>query len=381
MAIYHLSVKTISRSAGRSVTAAAAYRAGEKITDERTGEIHDYTRKKGVESADLLLPSGAPAWATDRETLWNAAEQSETRKNSTVGREFEIALPDELNEPQRRQLALAMAREIVARHHCVADVAIHEPGKGGDNRNHHAHVLCSTRRLGPDGFHEKTRELDEVKQGEVMRWRERFSILQNQHLREAGHPERVDHRSLEDQGIKRTPTVHLGPAATNYERRTGKPSQRRQELEQEIGERLRGARQQGELERQSAQLERSIIDTSGDLATAQKERAGLHQTVADGKAAFRAKYAQHKQQKAETEKTRQLLEAQRELQRQAEVQKQTEPERQQGEQEQTRHPLERGGRGGLDGPKMGDRDDLERGDDDGPKRGGRGGPERGGRGR
>ena len=381
MAIYHLSVKTISRSAGRSVTAAAAYRAGEKIADERTGEIHDYTRKKGVESKDLILPTGAPAWAADREKLWNAAEQSETRKNSTVGREFEIALPAELDELQRRQLAIALAREIVARHNCVADVAIHQPGKGGDNRNHHAHVLCSTRRLGPDGFHEKTRELDEVKQGEVVRWRERFSILQNQHLRAAGQAERVDHRSLEDQGIDRIPTVHLGPAATNYERRTGKPSQRRQELEQEIGERLRGARRQGELERQSGQLTRSIIDTSGDLAAAQKERAGLHQSVADGKAAFHAKYAQYKQAKAEAEKARQLAEAQRELERQTEAQKQAELERKQREQEQAKHQLGRGGRGGLDGQKRGDRDDLERGDGDGPKRGGRDGPDRGGRGR
>ena len=371
MAIYHLSVKTISRSAGRSVTAAAAYRASQKITDARTGEVHDYSRKQGVLSADLLLPKGAPAWALDREKLWNAAEQSETRKNSTVGREFEIALPAELDEAQRRQLALALAEEIVTRHQCVADVAIHAPGKGGDNRNHHAHVLCSTRRLGPEGFHEKTRELDEVKQGEVVRWRERFGIIQNQHLRQAGQPERVDHRSLEDQGIDRIPTVHLGPAATNYERRTGQPSKRRQELEQEINERLQRARRQGELERQAAQLERGIIDTSGDLAAAQQQHAGLHQTVAAGKAAFMAKYAQHKQAKAEE---------QRELQRQADIQKQAELER---EQEQTKHQhqhhLERGGRGGLDGPQRDDREDLERGDGDGPKRGGRG-PERGGRG-
>ncbi len=376
MAIYHLSVKTISRSAGRSVTAAAAYRAGEKITDEHTGEIHDYSHKQGVKSADIILPKGAPAWAAHREKLWNAAEQSETRKNSTVGREFEIALPAELSEPQRHQLALALAHEIVDRHHCAADVAIHEPGRGGDNRNHHAHVLCSTRRLGPDGFHEKTRELDEVKQGEVVHWRERFAILQNQHLKAAGQGERVDHRSLEEQGIERIPTVHLGPAATNYERRTGKPSQRRQELDQEISERLRGARQQGELERQSAQLERSIIDISGDLTTAQTERTALHQAVADGKAQFRAKYAQYKQAQAEAEKARQLVEAQRELERQREAQKQAERERQADQQKQTQPKLERGGREGLAVPKRGERDDLDIGDDNRPKRG-RDGPGRG----
>jgi ATP-dependent exoDNAse (exonuclease V) alpha subunit len=273
MAIYHLSVKTISRSAGRSVTAAAAYRASEKIVDARTGQIHDYTHKKGVLSADIILPKNAPEWAKEREALWNAAEQSETRKNSTVGREFEIALPNELNESQRRQLAIALAEEIVSRHNCVADVAIHEPGKGGDSRNHHAHVLCSTRRLGQNGFHEKTRELDEVKRGEVVRWRERFAVIQNQHLREAGHIEHVDHRSLEDQGIDRIPTVHLGPAATNYERRTGKSSYRRQELEQEVYDRLRRASLQGEFERQLSQLERSIIDVSTDLEAALREQA------------------------------------------------------------------------------------------------------------
>jgi ATP-dependent exoDNAse (exonuclease V) alpha subunit len=352
MAIYHLSVKTISRSAGRSVTAAAAYRASEKIVDARTGEIHDYTHKKGVLSTDIILPKNAPEWAKEREALWNAAEQSETRKNSTVGREFEIALPDELNESQRRQLAIALAEEIVARHNCVADVAIHEPGKGGDNRNHHAHVLCSTRRLGPNGFHEKTRELDEVKQGEVVRWRERFSIIQNQHLREAGHPERVDHRSLEDQGISRTPTVHLGPAATNYERRTGKPSHRRQELEQEINGRLRSARNQGQLERQSAQLERSIIDTSGDLAAAKKERTDIHQEANEGRAAVRAEYERYKQekaalaqQKAEAEKARQVADLQRQAQqekeRQLEAKRQAERDLKKQELEQAKKTQEK----------------------------------------
>ncbi len=97
MAIFHLSVKTISRSAGRSATAAAAYRVGVEITDERTGEIHDYRRKGGVESAAVILPDNAPEWARDRAQLWNAAEQAEKRKNSTVAREFVIARPAELS--------------------------------------------------------------------------------------------------------------------------------------------------------------------------------------------------------------------------------------------------------------------------------------------
>ena len=99
MAIYHLSVKTVSRSAGRSATGAAAYRSGERIVDERTGEVHDYTRKGGVLFSEIVTPVDAPEWAFDRSALWNAAEQAETRKNSTVAREFIVALPAELSAP------------------------------------------------------------------------------------------------------------------------------------------------------------------------------------------------------------------------------------------------------------------------------------------
>ena len=109
MAIYHLSVKTISRSAGRSATAAAAYRAGVEIADERTGEVHDYRRKGGVESADIVLPDGAPEWATNRGALWNAAEKAEKRKDACVAREYEVALPAELSPAERRRLAPAFA--------------------------------------------------------------------------------------------------------------------------------------------------------------------------------------------------------------------------------------------------------------------------------
>ena len=219
MASYHLSAKTISRSHGRSATGAAAYRSGARITDERTGVLHDYRRRRGVEAAFLLLPANAPDWASDRARLWNAAEQAETRKNSTVAREFEIALPAELDAEQRRRLAADFARELVARHGCAADVAIHRPGRTGDQRNHHAHVLLTTRRLTAAGFTEKTRELDDLKSGEIGRWRARFAEVQNARLRAAGVEARVDHRSLEAQAIDREATIHLGPAATALERR------------------------------------------------------------------------------------------------------------------------------------------------------------------
>ena len=182
MAIFHLSVKTISRSTGRTATAAAAYRAGARITDERTGEIHDYGRKRGIESATLIVPDNAPEWARDRHLLWNAAEQAERRRNSTVAREFEIALPAELSPESRAELAHDFARRIVKTHRCAADVCIHAPSRGGDQRNYHAHILLTTRRLGLDGLTEKTREMDDKTTGPelVKLWRETFAVLQNQ---------------------------------------------------------------------------------------------------------------------------------------------------------------------------------------------------------
>src|SRR3546814_312256 len=221
MASFHLAVKAIGRSAGRSATAAAAYRAGVEITDERTGLVHDYTRKQGVEHSELMLPTDAPEWAADRERLWNAAEMAETRKNATVAREYEIALPVELSADERRELALGLAREISERHGVAVDVSIHAPGREGDQRNHHAHLLTTTRRLGPEGLGEKTRELDQKQSGEVERWRERWAEMQNRALELANVPDRVDHRSHQRQGIEQEPTVHMGPSATAMERRAG----------------------------------------------------------------------------------------------------------------------------------------------------------------
>jgi ATP-dependent exoDNAse (exonuclease V) alpha subunit len=159
VAIYHLSVKAISSSAGRSVVAAAAYRAGQELTDERQGLTHDYTRKQGVEDAFIVAPDGAD-WAQDRNALWNAAEAAEKRKDAKTGREYELALPAELDAGARKELARDFAAELVARYGVVADVAIHAPGREGDNRNHHAHILTTTRTAGAEGLGAKTRVLD-----------------------------------------------------------------------------------------------------------------------------------------------------------------------------------------------------------------------------
>lgn len=282
VAIYHLSVKTISRSAGRSATAAAAYRAGDRIADERTGELHDYGRKGGVESAELILPADAPAWAADRAALWNAAEQAERRKNSTVAREFEIALPAELSSDERARLARDFTREIVEQHGCAADVCIHAPSRGGDQRNHHAHILLTTRRLGQDGLTEKTRELDDKLSGPalVTSWRERFAVLQNERLREAGLSVQVDHRSLDEQGIERVATRHLGPAATGFERRTGRASHRRR-LEAPSQRQRRALAAQ--VERQKTALksaEKEAQGLSGELQAAQQQRVAEREAAA-----------------------------------------------------------------------------------------------------
>ena len=127
----------------------------------------------------------------------------------------------ELSPAERRRLALDFAQEMANREGCAVDVAIHAPGKGGDHQNHHAHILLTTRRLTPEGFSEKTRELDDRKTKEVDGWRERFASLQNERLRENGLEARVDHRSHAERGIETAPTLHLGPGATGYERRTG----------------------------------------------------------------------------------------------------------------------------------------------------------------
>ena len=144
MAIYHLSIKPIQRSKGRSATASAAYRSGEKIADQRTGEKHDYSKRHGVEISQIITPDGSEI---DRADLWNLAEAAEKRKDSTTAREYEIALPSELDPEQRKELALEFGRLIVKRHKVAVDIAIHSPTEKGDQRNHHAHIMATTRKL------------------------------------------------------------------------------------------------------------------------------------------------------------------------------------------------------------------------------------------
>ncbi|MEX2150638.1 MAG: MobQ family relaxase [Steroidobacteraceae bacterium] len=271
MAIFHLSVKAVSRAKGRSATAAAAYRAATKILDESTGLLHDYSRKHGVAHTEILAPEDSPSWARERDRLWNEAERAESRKNSTVAREFEVALPDELTPDQRLTLARDLANEIVVRHRCAVDIAIHAPNPAGDERNHHAHLLLTTRRLTQSGFTEKTRELDDLKTREVVYWRERWAGIVNEHLARHGHESRLDHRSLEDQGEARAPTQHLGPAITSMERR-GIRTEVGWRMREEANERLKLVAELGRIERERQAVERSLLDLTGDVLAAKRDR-------------------------------------------------------------------------------------------------------------
>ncbi len=242
MASYHLDVKSVQRSAGRSATAAAAYRHAERIECHREGRTHDYRAKQGVEASFIVAPEDAPAWAQDRQALWNAAEARDTRVNSVTAREWEVALPHELDPSGRRALAEGFARELVARYGVAADVAIHAPHREGDKRNWHAHVMTTTRRLEPEGLTDKTRALDAqaTRGAEVTHMRERWATLQNDALERHGHEARVDHRSLKAQRevalargdertaeiLDRAPEVKLGPTVSSIERREERAAER-----------------------------------------------------------------------------------------------------------------------------------------------------------
>ena len=159
LAIYHLAVKSVSRSTGRSAVAASAYRAGELLENERDGMVHDYTKRGGVEDKMLVVPEGAE-WALDRSALWNAAELAEKRKDAKVAREYELALPAELDRDQRRELVRGFAEELRDRYGVAVDACLHAPHDHGDDRNHHAHVMTTTRVVDADGLGAKTRQLD-----------------------------------------------------------------------------------------------------------------------------------------------------------------------------------------------------------------------------
>lgn len=225
MAIFHMSAQTITRSKGHSSVAAAAYRHGEKLTDEHTGEIHDYSKKKGVSDSVILIPEGADRNFLKPEYLWNTIEKSEKRKDAQLAREFNIALPVEMTDEQKKTLAIDFCNENFIKNGMIADIAFHKL----DSENPHFHVMLTTRSLTPDGsgFGQKVREWNSKEQLEG--WRKSWADTANEHMQRAGIDARIDHRSLKDQkaeldalpsptteqqaqaiSLDRPPTIHRG---------------------------------------------------------------------------------------------------------------------------------------------------------------------------
>ena len=215
MAIYHFSVKTISRSTGRTASGSAAYRAAEKITGPN-GELYDYSRKKGVSYTEIILPTNVENLG--RQELWNEVDKAEKRKNSTIAREYEIALPAEITPQERKELASEFGRYIVDRYNVAADVVIHEARD--ENKNYHMHVLTSTRVLTGNGFGAKTRILDahDTGKNEIKGIRFEWERMINNVLERNGI-EKVSCLSLYEQGIERLPQIHVGVSATAIERK------------------------------------------------------------------------------------------------------------------------------------------------------------------
>lgn len=294
--------------------AAIAYRTQERLIDERQGLTHDYTRRSGVEYTELVLPEGADREYWTREKLWNAAEMAEVRKDARTAREWELALPEELTPAGRQELAVEFARELSARYGCAVDVAVHAPDREGDNRNHHAHLLATTRRVLGEGFGDKVEiELSDAKrlslglgQGrqEIEAVRELWANKANRALEEQGVEQRIDHRSLSAQReqalmagdiiraaeLDRAPQIKLGWKATAMERRG---------IETERGQQLQEIRQENPLRQSLAR----------QIEKLQEAARQVGQYLAQGIEGLRERFEQWKQDHAsETRKERPLEE-------------------------------------------------------------------------
>lgn len=203
MAIFHFSAKVIKRSDGANAVAAAAYRAGARLTCERTGQTFNYTRKSEVTHRAILAPEGSPAWVFERSKLWNAIEASETRVNSQLAREVEVSLPIELTHEQHTQLLHEYVQEQFVKMGMTADIALH--AKSG---NPHAHILLTLRDITHDGIGAKRRDWNN--KALIPQWREAWATACNAALELSGSAERIDHRSNKTRGMDALATVHLG---------------------------------------------------------------------------------------------------------------------------------------------------------------------------
>ncbi len=234
MAVYFLNLKTFGRGNGSSAVSAAAYRAGERIRDERSGKTYDHSDRRDVMYKDIILPSRFASddmgWARDRANLWNSAEGAETRINARVAREYLVALPVELSPDQRLDLVRGFSQELADRYRFAVDYAIHAPRDfpGSDPRNFHAHLLATTREVTTQGLGAKTtlewRDSRRQEAGlgpainELVHVRQRWAEATNGALQEAQVVARIDHRTLRAQGIDREPRPQIPRAAFEMER-------------------------------------------------------------------------------------------------------------------------------------------------------------------
>jgi hypothetical protein len=227
VAIYHMSVQIIRRSDGGSAVASAAYRATEKLRDETTAETFDYRPKVHAIASGIMTPEGAPLWTHDRGTLWNEVEKKENRKNSQFCREINIAIPNELKNE-----AVSIVEEYIKKNFInvglIADYAIHHPSKKGDERNIHAHIMVTKRKMTPTGWGDMYREADDAKTSKTVlnAWRKSWETVCNDKLKKLG-VDLISCETLEAQGIARAPQQHMGKAATAIERRGETPERGR----------------------------------------------------------------------------------------------------------------------------------------------------------
>lgn len=241
MAIYHLSIKIISRGKGKSAVAASAYRSGEKIKNEYDGIVHDFTRKRGIAHTEILLPQNAPQEFANHSVLWNSVEKIEKSKNSQLAREIEIALPQELDREKQIELVREYVKENFVKVGMCADIALHDKNDG----NPHAHILLTMRPFNEDkrwgekskkeyildengekvklkNGNYKTRKINTVdwnEQDKAEEWRKAWADITNKYLEENSIKEKVDHRSYQRQGIEQIPTIHLGVSASQMEKK------------------------------------------------------------------------------------------------------------------------------------------------------------------
>lgn len=298
MAIYHCNCKVISRGSGRSAVGAAAYRSGEKLTNEYDGMTHDYTNKGGVVYSEIMLCENAPERYQDRGTLWNEVEQAEKGTRAQLAREYEVALPRELSREEQINLTRDYVRENFVEKGMCADFAIHDKEDG----NPHAHIMLTMRPIEQDGTwgakqrkeyildkngnkqYDKKKQTYKCKTVKTTDWdspeflqrnREAWANAVNREFQKKNIPQRVDHRTLKEQGVDRVPTIHVGVAANGME----KPRKNRAAVRSDRGEINR------EIKRTNAELnevKKEISETAKNIGQIKEDMLWIriHQSVA-----------------------------------------------------------------------------------------------------